>query len=132
MIDHDTKTKIEKSSEIVVHSAIEVHRNLGPGLLERAYEQCLLHEISNKEASIKNQVGIPLKYKGITLDCGFRADMIVNDHLLVEIKSVATITEIHMAQAITYLKISGIRLCLILNFNCKLMKEGIRRVVLDF
>ena len=132
MIDYETKQKIEKSSETVVHSAIEVHRNLGPGLLERAYEQCLLYELSNREASIKNLVGIPLKYKGITLDCGFRADMIVNDHLLVEIKSVATITEIHMAQAITYLKISGIRLCLILNFNCKLMKEGIRRVVLNF
>lgn len=123
---------INETSQIINGAAIEVHKCLGPGLLERAYEQCLLYELSTKNVLVKNQVNIPLKYKGITLDCGFRADMIVNDLVLVEIKAVDKIAEIHMAQAITYLKITGLKLCLLLNFNNTLMKDGINRVVLNF
>ena len=117
-------------SHAVLGAAIEVHKQLGPGLLEKAYEACLAHELTSRKVRHSRQVPIPVTYKGQTLDCGFRADMIVEDRVLIEVKAVAALAEIHKAQALTYLKLTGLRLCLILNFNAVLIRDGTERVVL--
>jgi GxxExxY protein len=124
----------EKPENLISHAilgaSIEVHRQLGPGLLERAYEACLAHELTARRVRFARQVPIPITYKGQVLDCGFRADMIVEDKVLVEVKAVAAVIDIHKVQALTYLKLTGLRLCLILNFNAVLMRDGSERVVL--
>jgi GxxExxY protein len=114
-------------SRKVIGCAIEVHRTLGPGLLESAYEQCLAHELRLKGLEFRLQVPVPVKYKGILLHCGYRADLIVEDFLLIELKAVEQITRLHDAQIITYLKLANIPTGLILNFNTRILKEGIRR-----
>ena len=117
-------------SHAILGASIEVHRQLGPGLLEKAYEACLAHELAARKVRFIRQVPIPVTYKGQTLDCGFRADMIVEDRVLIEVKAVAAVVDIHRAQALTYLKLTGLRLCMILNFNAILMRDGTERVVL--
>lgn len=123
--------KIEnKLAGLIIGACIEVHRQLGPGLLEKAYEACLVHELTARQIRFARQVPIPVTYKGQKLDCGFRADVIVEDRVLVEVKTVADIVDIHRAQALTYLKLTGLRLCLIVNFNVVLMRTGTERIVL--
>jgi len=123
----------EKGNEItgeIIGAAIEVHRNLGPGLLESAYESCLLYELRLRKLKIETQKEIPVFYKEVMLDCGYRADLIVENKVIVEIKAIVNITAIHDAQLLSYLKLSNCRYGLLINFNVKLLREGIRRIKL--
>ena len=116
-------------SEIIIGCAIEVHRNLGPGLLESAYEECLYFEIGCQGLWIEKQKPLPLIYKDIRMEIGYRLDLIVENKVIVEVKSVETLNDIHLAQILTYLKITDCKLGLLLNFNVLRMKEGIKRVI---
>jgi len=114
----------------IIGAAIEVHRQLGPGLLESAYEQCLCHELHLRGLPFKCQVNLPVSYKGLQLDCGYKIDVIVNDEVIVELKSVERILSVHEAQLLTYLKLSGKRVGLLINFSSSLLTQGIIRRVL--
>jgi GxxExxY protein len=114
----------------VLDAGLCVHRELGPGLLESAYEHCLAHELETRSVSSRRQVPLPLTYKGVTLDTGYRIDLLVEESLIVEIKAVETLTRLHEAQIITYLKLSRRRLGFIMNFNAPLFKEGVKRFAL--
>ncbi len=116
-------------SNLIVGAAIEVHRALGPGLLESTYEECLCHELSIYQIPFQRHAPMPVVYKGIRLDCGYRVDIIVDNKVILELKSVAEIQPIHKAQLLTYLKLSGLKLGILLNFNVQLMKDGINRFV---
>jgi GxxExxY protein len=111
----------------IIGAAIDVHRALGPGLLESAYETCLIYELRLRKMKVENQKAMPVFYKDVMLDCGYRADLIVENDVIVEIKSVANIASIHEAQLLSYLKLSDCKYGLLINFNVKLLKEGIRR-----
>jgi len=111
----------------IIGAAIDVHRALGPGLLESAYETCLVYELRLRKLKIESQKAMPIFYKDVMLDCGYRADLVVNDQVIVEIKSIAGISGIHEAQLMSYLKLSDYRYGLLINFNVKLLREGIRR-----
>ena len=120
---------INKITENIIGGAISVHQVLGPGLLESAYETCLVYELNDRGLSIKQQVPLPIKYKNIELDCAYRLDLVVNDKVVVELKSVETIAPIHKAQLLSYLKLSGYKAGLLINFNVKILKDGIIRLV---
>ena len=120
--DHLTKT--------IVGAAIEVHKILGPGLLESTYEACLLYELKTANLKAECQKILPIEYKDITLDCGYRLDLLVEDKVVVEVKSVNELTKVHEAQLLTYLKISGCQVGLLINFNVWRLKEGIRRLII--
>ena len=120
---------INKLSSRIIGAAIEVHKALGPGLLESAYEECICHELSLGGLSLERQKPLAVQYKGINLDCGYRLDVVVEDAIILELKSCEKIEPIHKAQLLTYLKLSGIKLGLLLNFNVTLMREGIVRIV---
>jgi GxxExxY protein len=122
--------KFDKLSNQVIGCALEVHRVLGPGLLESTYEQCLSHELSQNSISFKLQQSMPVRYKDIQLDCGYRIDMFVNDTLIVELKSVEEVKGIHEAQLLTYMKLAGVKTGLLINFNVTRLKDGIKRFVL--
>ena len=113
----------------IIGAAIEVHIALGPGLLESAYEECLSQELQLRGISFERQKPLPVEYKGARLDCGYRLDMVVEDRVILELKACDSIEEIHKALILTYLRLSGLKLGLILNFNVPVMKEGIVRVV---
>lgn len=119
----------DQISSRVVLAAIEVHRHLGPGLLESAYEECLCRELTLQGLSFARQVELPVSYKGLALDCGYRMDVVVEEKVALELKSVHRFEPIHTAQLLTYLKLSNLKLGLLLNFNVPLMKEGLKRVV---
>lgn len=120
---------INKLSSEIIGAAIEVHKNLGPGLLESAYEECLTHEFGLRDLSVKRQVPVPVVYKGKKLDCGYRLDVVVENAFILELKSCEKIEPIHKAQLLTYLRLSGFNLGLLLNFNVSVMKDGIVRIV---
>lgn len=122
--------EINKLSNKVIGLAIEVHRNLGPGLLESVYQQCLSYELSENNVEFKSEYPIPVKYKKINIDCSFRADLIISDNIILELKATDKILPIHEAQLMTYMKITGIKVGLIINFNVKLLKNGIMRKIL--
>ncbi len=109
---------------------MEVHTNLGPGLLENAYEECLYYELLQTGLLVDKQFALPLDYKDVRLDCGYRIDLYVEKKVIVEVKSVSALQDIHMAQIMTYLKLTECKVGLLLNFNVKSMKAGIRRIVL--
>ena len=113
----------------IIGAAIEVHRALGPGLLESAYEECLAVELADRGLRVERQTVLPVIYKGRTLDAGYRIDLLVNSEVIVELKSVQKLEPIHDAQLLTYLKLAGIRHGLLLNFNVAVLKDGIRRMV---
>jgi GxxExxY protein len=115
-------------TEKIIGFAIEVHRHLGPGLLESAYEECLCHELSLDGLVFQRQVPLPVTYKSVHLDCGYRLDIVVENHVIIELKAVERLMPIHEAQLITYLKLSGIPTGLLLNFNTPVLREGIRRL----
>jgi GxxExxY protein len=121
--------EIDSLSSQIIGAAIEVHKHLGPGLLESAYEECLCHELKNKRLAFERQKPLPVIYKGCSLECGYRIDICVENAIMLELKSCDRIRAIHKAQLLTYLKLSGIKLGLILNFNVAVMKEGIVRLV---
>jgi GxxExxY protein len=114
----------------IIAAAIEVHRALGPGLLESTYEACLCHELFSKGVPFERQLILPVQYKGVNINCGFRLDLLVDRSIVVEIKAVDTLLPIHEAQLLTYLKLGGWHLGLLINFNVPLLKDGIRRRVL--
>ena len=111
----------------MIGCAIEVHRELGPGLLESTYEQCLARELRLKGISFQLQHPQPVEYKGIQLDCGYRIDVLIEDELIVELKAVEEIRGIHEAQLLTYMKLAGIKIGLLINFNVTKLKDGIKR-----
>ena len=114
----------------IIGAAIEVHRALGPGLLESAYHACLAHELSLRGLSFQHEKPVPVEYKGVGLDCGYRLDFLVGDKVVVELKAVDAIHPVHEAQILTYLKLTGCRVGLIINFNVPVLKDGIKRMVL--
>ena len=116
-------------SKIVFESALKVHRSLGPGLLESAYEECLFYELKKLNLSVEKQKSLPLIYEDVKLDVGYRIDIIVENKFIIEIKSVVELNDVHLAQLLTYLKLSNCKLGLLINFNVRLLKEGVRRVV---
>jgi GxxExxY protein len=130
---HPEATRLNDLSERIIGAAIEVHRALGPGLLESAYEECLCHELHQRGLKFERQKPLPLIYGEVKLPCAYRLDLVVQNSIVVEIKSVARWERVHEAQMISYLKLSGLHLGLVLNFNVKnLSREGLMRKVNDF
>ncbi|MBS1768885.1 MAG: GxxExxY protein [Acidobacteria bacterium] len=121
--------ELNEITEKVIGCAIKVHRALGPGLLESTYEVCLEHELVKEGLKVKTQVALPVVYDGLRLDAGYRIDMLVEDAVIVELKSIESLHLIHEAQVISYLKLSGKKIGLLINFNVKLLKGGIKRLI---
>jgi GxxExxY protein len=117
-------------TERIIGCAIEVHKQLGPGLLESAYEECLYYELINLGLKVKKQLALPLVYKEIKLEAGYRIDLLVEDKVIVEIKSVDALAEIHKAQLMTYMKLANIKVGLLMNFNVTKLKDGIVRWII--
>lgn len=126
----DLDEVVEGTASTVVDAAIKVHRALGPGLLESVYERCLDHELRMRGLKVEHQKSYPIIYEGLELESALRLDLVVEDSVVLELKSVDTILPVHEAQLLTYLKLSGKRLGLLLNFNVQLMRDGIRRKIL--
>ena len=123
--------KVENElSNLIIGTAIEVHKELGPGLLESAYQECLFYDLREKGIFVQKELKMPLLYKNLQLDHGYRIDLLVAEKVVIEIKSVEVLNEIHIAQVLTYLKLGGFKLGLLINFNVKMLKNGIRRVIL--
>jgi GxxExxY protein len=122
--------EVDAYASTAVDAALRVHRALGPGLLESAYEACLEYELRKRGLSVLRQVILPIRYEDVEVDGGYRLDLLVEECLILEVKAVETIVPIHTAQVMTYLRLSGIRLGLLMNFNSKLMKNGITRIAI--
>ena len=112
----------------IISIAIDLHRDIGPGLLESAYESALRHDLQSAGLEVKNQVPMPFNYKDVRLEVGYRIDLIVNDKVLIEVKSIEALAPVHYAQTLTYLKLSGLKLGLLVNFNVKILKDSIHRI----
>jgi GxxExxY protein len=123
-------THVNVLTKEIIGAAIEVHRNLGPGLLESAYQQCLARELQLKEIPYRYEWPFPLEYKGLRLKCGYRVDILVADTVVVETKSIEAIAPVHEAQLLTYMRLGGWKVGLLINFNVLVLKNGIRRRVL--
>lgn len=123
------RDELNKITEGIIGAAIEVHRNLGPGLLESAYQAALAYELNQRGYKVEQQKPLPLLYKEIKLDAGYRLDFVVNDKVILEIKSSDKIIPIHDAQILSYLRLSGCKVGLLINFNVKLLKNGIKRFI---
>lgn len=121
---------LDRIARQVVDAAYAVHRALGPGLLESVYEVCLIHELNRRDLKVDRQVAVPVTYRDVRLDAGLRLDLVVEGTLLVELKAVETLLPVHQAQVLTYLKLSGLRLGLLINFNVPVIRDGIKRVAL--
>lgn len=128
MAEHEAQVSEELTSRII-GAAMEVHRELGPGLLESVYEACLAWELKERGMGLERQVAVPVRYKGVMLDVGHRMDMVVEGTVVVEIKAVKGFDPVHTAQMLTYLKLSGCRVGLVLNFGAVTLRQGIKRVV---
>ena len=122
---------INDITERIIGAAIEVHRALGPGLLESAYEECVCREATLRGIQFRRQVSLPVEYKGVRLDCGYRIDLLVSEQVVVEIKAVEGLLPIHEAQLLTYLKLGGWNVGLLINFNSTVLMHGIKRMVLN-
>ncbi|BAI61689.1 conserved hypothetical protein [Methanocella paludicola SANAE] len=120
--------KTNKISGIIVDSALTVHRTLGPGLLERVYEECLIQELTLRGLKVESQIPLPIEYKGLRIEDAVRIDILVENCVIIEIKAVETVLPVHEAQLLTYLKLSNNRLGLLINFNSPLIKDGIKRI----
>lgn len=119
-------------TEIVIGCAIKVHKSLGPGLLESAYEECLFYELSKTKLQVEKQKPLPLIYEEVKLECGYRTDIIVESKVVIEIKAVEALNDIHLAQVLTYLKLSKCKVGLLINFNVLKLTDGLRRVVNNY
>jgi GxxExxY protein len=129
--DHQGVTKeIEAFGRQVLDAGLKVHRALGPGLLESAYEHCLAHELQARGIPIRRQLPMPIVFEGLQIDAGYRLDLVVADAIVVEVKAVEALSRLHEAQLLTYLKLSSHRLGFLMNFNVPLFKDGLRRLVL--
>ena len=122
--------ELNEISGAIIASAIKVHKILGPGLLESAYEACLLHELRKNGLRVESQVALPVVYDGVRIDLGYRIDLLVEDSVIVELKAVEKFHPLHQAQLLSYLKLSGKKLGLLLNFNVTKLKDGIKRMIL--
>jgi GxxExxY protein len=122
--------KINQITESIIGAAMEVHRTIGPGLLESTYVQCLCYELALREIPFLRELPLPVRYKGVKLDCGYRLDVVVADAVVVEVKAVESITPLHEAQLLTYLRLGGWKVGLLINFNVPLLRDGIVRRVL--
>jgi GxxExxY protein len=120
----DEAARLNRLTEQIIAAAIAVHRVLGPGLLESAYETCLFHELVTRGLKVERQKPLPLVYEGVKLDCAYRMDLVVEDSVIVEVKSVTKLDRVHEAQMVSYLKISELRVGLVLNFNVKVLAQG--------
>jgi GxxExxY protein len=116
-------------SHLIVGGALKVHPALGPGLLESAYEACLQYELIKTGLRVEAQKALPLVYESVKLECGYRIDLLIESKVIIEVKSIEAVADIHFAQVLTYLRLSGLKLALLMNFNVLHMKDGIRRVV---
>ena len=123
--------ELNQVTEGIIGAAIEVHRALGPGLLESAYESCLAYEIAQKGLKVEQQKPLPVVYKEVSLDAGYRLDLVIEKSVIVELKAVDTLTPLHKAQLMSYLKLSGLKLGLLINFNVLLLRNGIQRVIMN-
>jgi len=123
------KDLFNRTTESIIGASIEVHRALGPGLLESAYETCLVFELTGRGLKVDQQKPLPVLYCDVKLDCGYRLDLLVEDMVIVEVKAVDRLAPIHQAQLLSYLKLSGCKVGLLINFNVKVLKQGIWRVV---
>lgn len=119
----------DEISKIVFEAALKVHKALGPGLLESAYEECLFYELKKSNLKVEKQKPLPLVYEEVRLEVGYRIDIIIEDKFIVEIKSVEALNDVHLAQLLTYLRLTDCKLGLLINFNVKLLKNGVRRVI---
>jgi GxxExxY protein len=124
--------KINEVSQAIIGAAIEVHRALGPGLLESAYEECLARELTLRQMPFERQKPLLLEYKGVKLECGYRLDFLVAEKVLVEVKAIESLLPIHQAQLLTYMKLAGCQVGLLINFHVPVLKNGIKRMVLGF
>jgi GxxExxY protein len=115
----------------IIGAALEVHRHLGPGLLESAYEACLAYELCQRGLRLERQKPLPVVYKEVQLDCGYRLDLLVEESVVVELKSVERLDRVHEAQMLSYLRLSGCKVGLLINFNVRMLKDGLKRLVLD-
>ncbi len=132
MVERSRYYEVNQLTELIIGAAIEVHRNLGPGLLESTYETCLVYEIERLDLSVECQKALPIRYKEIFLDQGYRIDLLVSEQIIIELKAVDAIMPVHEAQILSYLKHSGCKVGLLFNFNVKLLKNGgIHRFVMN-
>ena len=122
----------DRITDKIIGAAIEVHRAIGPGLLESAYEECLCYELSQQGLPFSRQVPLPVRYKDVKLDCGYRIDLFVDDLVIVELKAIESLSPIHEAQLLTYLKLAGKRVGLLINFNVPILKQELKRMVNQF
>jgi GxxExxY protein len=121
--------ELNRVTEGIIGAAMEVHKALGPGLLESAYESCLVYELTQRGFKVERQKALPLNYRGVHLDCGYRLDLLVEDAVIVELKAIDGMTPLHEAQVLSYLKLSGCKVGLLINFNVRTLVTGIRRIV---
>jgi GxxExxY protein len=129
MHHRDTETqRLNQITEQIIGCAIEIHRALGPGLLESAYEECLCYELSQKELKFKRQVALPVVYKEVKLDCGYKLDIVVEDLVIIEIKAVQNLLPVHEAQLLSYLKSGNKPVGLLINFHISVLKNGLKRL----
>jgi GxxExxY protein len=124
MIIHENELATE-----ILDAAFKIHRALGPGLLESAYKECLFYELNKTSLIVQKEVALPLIYESVKLECGYRADLLINHRVIVELKSVDALSDIHLAQTLTYLKLANCKLGLLINFNSLYLKDGIKRVI---
>lgn len=130
-LDFDHLARLNRVTETIIGAAISVHRELGPGLLESTYEKCLTFELAGRGIAFERQKLLPINDRGVQIDAGYRIDLVVERTVIVEIKSIAHLERIHTAQVLTYLRLSGCPLGLLINFNVRLLKDGVRRIILD-
>jgi GxxExxY protein len=126
---HPMKKHENEIATEILDAAFKVHRSLGPGLLESAYKECLYFELKKSTLFVQKEVALPLIYEDVKLECGYRADLVIENSVIVELKSVEALTDIHLAQTLTYLKLAKCKLGLLINFNSLYLKDGIKRVI---
>jgi len=124
--------KLDAITRKIIGAAINVHRALGPGLLESAYETCLAYELDQLGLKVERQKPLPVRYRGITLDCGYRLDLVVENSVIVEVKATEGLLPVHQAQVLSYLRLSGLTVGLLITFNVPVLKSGLKRIVNDF
>lgn len=122
---------VNKITENIIGASIEVHRALGPGLLESAYEECLCYELANRNFHFERQYSLPIKYKDVCIDCGYRIDLLIEDQVVVELKAIERLLPLHDAQLLSYMKSGKWEVGLLINFNVPILKQGIRRKIID-
>jgi len=124
--------KLDAITRKIIGAAINVHRALGPGLLESAYETCLAYELDQLGLKVERQKPLPVRYRGITLDCGYRLDLVVENSVIVEVKATEGLLPVHQAQVLSYLRLTGLKVGLLITFNVPVLKRGLKRIVNDF